>query len=165
MMQTASVAVSIGLTLALIAAWPVANAAGLDECRLEKLDGSGIVDPLKIPGRFLYLDFWASWCGPCRQSFPFMNTLQAQYAARGVTVVAISVDKDPNEASAFLEAHPANFIVVRDVDDRCAKAMRVKGMPSSFVVTTDGRVTYSHVGFRAGDRDDIRQQLELVSAP
>jgi cytochrome c biogenesis protein CcmG/thiol:disulfide interchange protein DsbE len=152
------------LAAALLCAVGTAHAADtLKDCALDKLDGSGKLDLSKQPGKLVYVDFWASWCGPCKQSFPFMNKLKKQFEAKGVTVVAISVDKDPRDAVEFLKDHPADFTVVSDPASKCAKAAAVKGMPTSYIVGKDGTILYTHKGFRPADMEEITKQLQLMS--
>jgi cytochrome c biogenesis protein CcmG, thiol:disulfide interchange protein DsbE len=154
--------------------WPIAaalaltlgsaNAAGvLSACAPEKLDGSGAIDLTKQPGRFVYVDFWASWCGPCKQSFPFMNSLKKQFEAKGVTVVAITVDKQLADATDFLKDHPADFVTVHDNAGKCAKELGVKGMPSSYIIDKNGAILFAHKGFRPADMETITRQLQQLT--
>jgi len=128
-------------------------------CAAAALDGAGNVNLADYRGRVVYLDFWASWCGPCRESFPFMNDLQRDLAARGLQIVAVSVDKTPAEARRFLARYPAQFTVALDAAAACPAAFRIEGMPSSFVIDRSGAVRATHVGFRDSDRAEIKRQL------
>jgi cytochrome c biogenesis protein CcmG/thiol:disulfide interchange protein DsbE len=108
-------------------------------------DGAVALDSLR--GHVVVIDFWASWCGPCRQSFPWLAGLQKRYAERGLEVVAIDLDKDRSLADGFLAEVPAPFHVAFDPSGRTAEAYGVSAMPSSFVVGPGGRILYSHAGF------------------
>ncbi len=132
-------------------------------CVAERLDGTGKLDWSAYAGRHVYLDFWASWCEPCKKSFPFMNDLKKQFEAKGIVVVAISVDKDATEAREFLRANPAAFQVALDSTGQCAKEMQVKGMPSSFILGPKGELIDTHKGFRPSDIASITQALQKLS--
>jgi cytochrome c biogenesis protein CcmG/thiol:disulfide interchange protein DsbE len=93
------------------------------------------------------VDFWASWCVPCRASFPWMSELHRRYAPDGLVIVAVDLDRDRALADRFLELHPAPFTVAFDPAGRTAEAYGVKGMPSSFLVARDGTILHSHAGF------------------
>jgi thiol-disulfide isomerase/thioredoxin len=152
------------LALAMVCALGTSHAAeSLQDCRLDKIDGSGKVDLGQHTGKLVYVDFWASWCGPCKQSFPFMNKLKKQFEAKGVSVVAISVDKDVKDAVEFLKDHPADFTVATDPSSKCAKAAAVKGMPSSYIVTPNGEILYAHKGFRPSDMEEITKKLQSMT--
>lgn len=116
-------------------------------------------------GQTIYLDFWASWCGPCKQSFPWMNTLQARYAAHGLRVVAVNVDKKAEDANAFLRGNPASFDVAFDAVGRTPKSYAILSMPTSVLIGPDGKVLQVHRGFREAERtqreQDIKQALHL----
>lgn len=140
-------------------AWPLANGEPAPACAAAALDGGGSVNLADYRGRVVYLDFWASWCGPCRESFPFMNDLQRDLSTRGLQIVAVSVDKTPAEARRFLARYPAQFTVALDAAGACPAAFRIEGMPSSFVIDRTGAVRAVHVGFRDSDRAEIRRQL------
>lgn len=135
-----------------------AGAVGVGQGAPE-FDLPGATGPVKLSamrGRVVYVDFWASWCGPCKQSFPWMNDMQAKYGAQGLTIVGINVDKKRADADAFLAGTPAKFTVAYDEKGTTPTAYKIKGMPSSYLVDRDGKVVATHVGFR----DDERPMLE-----
>ena len=105
------------------------------------------------------LDFWASWCGPCRQSFPWMNDMQARHGARGLQVVGVNLDAKRADADAFLAAVPAKFPIVFDPQGQTPRRYAVKGMPSSVLIGPDGRVLSQHAGFRDDDRGPLENRL------
>jgi thiol-disulfide isomerase/thioredoxin len=98
-------------------------------------------------GQVVLLDFWASWCGPCRQSFPWMAGMRAKYGERGLVIVAVNLDQDPKSADKFLKAMRADFVHVRDPDGNLAQAFGVRVMPSSILFDQAGRAVYRHEGF------------------
>ncbi|SDI75843.1 Thiol-disulfide isomerase or thioredoxin [Ferrimonas sediminum] len=106
----------------------------------------------------VYVDFWASWCGPCRRSFPFMNQLVQDFGDKGLTVVAINLDVDKQDADRFLTEFPANFAIVYDPDFTLAEAYQVGGMPSSYLIHR-GEIIETHVGFRPKDAEQTRETL------
>lgn len=108
---------------------------------------TGTVSLDSLRGRVVYVDFWASWCDPCRRSFPWLNTLRERYADRGLTIVAINLDKERSAADAFLERFPASFLVAFDPAGKTAEAYRVSAMPSSFLIGPTGTLLSSHAGF------------------
>jgi cytochrome c biogenesis protein CcmG/thiol:disulfide interchange protein DsbE len=114
--------------------------------------------PLRLAdqrGKVVYLDFWASWCGPCKQSFPWMNDMQARYGSKGLQVVAVNLDAKPEDARRFLAENPAAFTVAFDRAGESAKRFAIKGMPSSVLIGTNGRVLSTHAGFRDADREPL----------
>lgn len=113
---------------------------------------SGKVDSASVKGKLVYVDFWASWCVPCKQSFPWMNEMQAKYGDRGLHVLAINVDAKQADADKFLAQVPAKFQVAFDPTGQTPKQFAVKAMPSSYLVDGDGRVVYVHAGFRESDQ-------------
>ena len=91
-----------------------------------------------LKGKLVYVDFWASWCGPCKQSFPWMNEMHRKYSARGLHIVAINLDAKRSDADRFLATSPAEFALAFDSSGDSAKRMAVKGMPTSVLVGSDG---------------------------
>jgi len=102
----------------------------------------------RLRGKVVYVDFWASWCGPCKRSFPWMNALQKKYGAKSFEIVAVNVDRKRQDAERFLAQTPAEFTVVYDAAGTTPAAWGVKGMPSSYLVDAQGRVVAVEQGFR-----------------
>lgn len=111
----------------------------------------GQVDLAALKGRVVYLDFWASWCGPCRKSFPWMSDLQARYASQGLSVIAVNLDQDHAQVAKFLAAYPPGFTVAYDPQGTSAEHYDVQGMPSSYLIDRAGRIRARHIGFREQD--------------
>lgn len=118
-------------------------------------------------GKVVYLDFWASWCGPCAQSFPWLNQLQERYGD-ALTVVGVNVDTDGKLADGFLKKHPAAFAILRDPAGELPELYKIDGMPSSVILDGNGRVLHQHSGFRAEQVAEyeaaIRAALATVEA-
>jgi cytochrome c biogenesis protein CcmG/thiol:disulfide interchange protein DsbE len=122
-------------------------------------------DTIALPGlrgRIVYVDFWASWCAPCRRSFPWMNELQQRYGDRGLTIVAINVDRRRADADQFLQSNTARFAVVYDDRGSTPLAYSVKGMPSSYLIDTRGIVVDVEQGFRDDRKDAIEDQIRSL---
>jgi peroxiredoxin len=117
-----------------------------------------------MKGKVVYVDFWASWCAPCKQSFPWMNDMQAKYGARGLQIVGVTVDKKKEDADKFLASTPAKFLVAYDTTGKVAEAYKPQGMPTSFLIGADGVVRAVHVGFRDGDRAALEREIEAALA-
>jgi thiol-disulfide isomerase/thioredoxin len=123
------------------------------------------LDLEKYAGKVVILDFWASWCVPCRRSFPWMNEMQEKYAQDDLVIVAVNVDSEVENAEAFLAEYPANFEVIYDPNASLAKAYDVQVMPSSFVIGRDGQTIDQHAGFKVKKQNEyedlIRAALDL----
>lgn len=113
-------------------------------------------------GKVVLIDFWASWCTPCRQSFPWLNAMQHKYADRGLVVVGVNVDRDRAEADQFLRDVPADFDIVFDPAGTLAARYEVPGMPSSYVFGRSGELLHRHIGFRDGARADREAEIEAL---
>lgn len=111
-------------------------------------------------GKVIYLDFWASWCDPCKKSFPWMNAMQSKYGPNGFVIIAINLDANNADGNRFLKSMPVNFEVVFDSKGQLARQFQVKGMPSSILINRNGQVVLQHAGFN----DAIANQLELEIA-
>lgn len=110
-------------------------------------------------GKVVYLDFWASWCGPCRKSFGWMNETQAKYAAKGLQIVGVNLDEKSEDAQRFLKDTPAKFAIAFDAGGKYPTAYGLKGMPTSYLIGRDGKVIAEHVGFREADRADLEARI------
>jgi len=117
-----------------------------------------------LRGQVVYVDFWASWCGPCKRSFPWMNELQQKYAGKGLAIVAINVDKKREDARKFLATTPAQFNIVYDPAGITPASYEVKGMPSSYLVDAQGRVVVVEQGFRDERKDAIEDRIRALLA-
>jgi cytochrome c biogenesis protein CcmG/thiol:disulfide interchange protein DsbE len=117
-------------------------------------------------GRVVYLDFWASWCAPCRQSFPWMQTMKNTYEAQGLTILTVNLDADRADADKFLAQFKPTFDVRFDPAGVLAESYRVKGMPSSVLIDRHGLPRLTRVGFRPVDAAVYEAQIrELLEEP
>ena len=110
-------------------------------------------------GKVVVVDFWASWCVPCRRSFPWMNEMVAKYADQGLVVIAVNLDKEPEAADAFLSEVPADFEIRFDPDASLAQEFGVEAMPNSFVFGRDGQLVARHLGFKVRKQDEYEAVL------
>ncbi len=154
-----------GIVAGLVVASPVANAvdvgAKAPPFRLPDAQGAPIaLDALR--GRVVYVDFWASWCAPCRRSFPWMGELQQRYGERGLTVLAINVDRQREAAERFLAAVPAPFTVAFDPQGATPSAYAAKAMPSSYLVDARGNVDLIEVGFREERKAALEERIRAL---
>ena len=111
-------------------------------------------------GRITYVDFWASWCGPCRLSLPALNALNAQFADDPVQFLAISIDVVEEDAWDFLKRYTVDFPVVIDTEGDIARTFAVDGMPSGYLIDGDGHVREIHIGFKKGDELGLAESIK-----
>jgi cytochrome c biogenesis protein CcmG/thiol:disulfide interchange protein DsbE len=125
---------------------------------------ASLLDLTSFRGRVVYLDFWASWCGPCRQSFPWMETLKSAYAAQGLEIVTVNLDTDRADADKFVKQFHPTFEVRFDPMGEIAESYKVEGMPSSVLIDRHGVARFTHVGFRPVDGPIYEAQLRQLLA-
>lgn len=111
-------------------------------------------------GKVLVLDFWASWCTPCRESFPWLNDLQTREASAGLVIVGINEDESMDDAQRFLKKHPVNFAVIYDSAGKIAGNYEMQGLPYAVVIDRKGRVRYHHAGFNVKERAVREQEIQ-----
>jgi cytochrome c biogenesis protein CcmG/thiol:disulfide interchange protein DsbE len=117
-------------------------------------------------GKVVLLDFWASWCSPCLQSFPWMNELQQKHGGEGLVVLAVNLDQDRKLAEAFLGKTPAKFKIEYDPNGAVARQFGVQAMPTSFLIDRTGKVRVRHAGFKDKHRTEREQQIaQLLKEP
>ena len=133
-------------------------------CALTSLTDTQLHELNDIHGKVRYVDFWASWCGPCAQSFPFMNAMAQEFRERGLQIVGINVDEQAEAANTFLQQHPADFLILADATGVCPKSFKVMGMPSSYLIDRHGVIRYVHIGFRPGEAGELRKQVKKLLA-
>lgn len=139
-----------------------AQVAPMTQVSLPNVKG-GAASLADFKGKVVLVDFWASWCGPCRQSFPWMNKLQSQYKSDGLEVIAINLDQEADLATEFLQEVPAQFTVLLDTDAQLPGEYGVMGMPSSYLIDRNGKIRAQHIGFHSdrvnGYEDTIKALL------
>lgn len=123
---------------------------------------SGDVQLSDLHGKVVYLDFWATWCAPCRKSFPWFNEIMSRYKDRGLVIVAVNMDKDRADVEKFLKKYPANFTIAYDPEGDVATKYNVIGMPSSYLIGRDGEIALSHVGFREKDKSPLESAIKSL---
>jgi thiol-disulfide isomerase/thioredoxin len=156
------------LVVLLAIAWPAAVAAKAKpetpvvapSFTLASDAGTVSIDSLR--GRAVLVDFWASWCGPCRKSFPWMKTMNEKYGAKGLTIIAIDVDKDRAAGDKFLSEFPSPFVVAYDPEGKVAEQYNVAAMPSSYVIDRTGKIVYVHHGFETKKAPEMESHIVEV---
>ncbi len=123
---------------------------------------NGMVSLTALKGKVVYVDFWATWCGPCRKSFPWMNEMNDKYKKQGLEIIAISMDSKKEKVAKFLEKVPANFTIAYDPEGEVADAYKVQVMPSSYIIDRNGKLIEKHYGFRTKDKSDLEKALQAA---
>mgnify|MGYP005830844415 CR=1 FL=1 len=113
-------------------------------------------------GKIIYLDFWASWCSPCRRSFPWLNDLTEEYSKDKFVVLSVNVDNEREFAEAFLKETPAKFDIFYDPKGTIARQYKIKGMPSSYIIDREGNILSSHVGFTEKKKHLYKQAFDTL---
>ena len=142
-----SLSIAIAIAIALLCAAAIARAAPPPELA-------------PVEGRVIWVDFWASWCVPCRRSFPWLNSMHRKYGPDGLQIIAVNLDKDRALADGFLAEVPAEFALRFDPKGALAKQFGVQAMPSSYLMDAEGNVLASHAGFRTADAADYEQTIK-----
>ena len=121
--------------------------------------------PDSVKGKVVIVDFWASWCGPCHDSFPVLNELYKKYSDKGLVIIGVNVDEKKSDMQDFLKDTPATFTVVRDGQQSLVNKVDIGVMPSSFVLDRDGKVQYTHSGFHGDQtKKDYISEIEALLA-
>ena len=107
--------------------------------------------PDSLAGKVVLLDFWASWCDSCAESFPVMDSLQQKYGPAGLVIIAVDVDDSKSDMADFLKKHPVSFVTVQDARQYLGDKVNVSGLPTSFLIGRDGKVAFIHHGFNGTD--------------
>lgn len=123
-----------------------------------------LLDLEKYRGKVIYLDFWATWCPPCKKSMPFLNALRNEFLDQGFEIIAINVDEDSEDAWLLLQQFPVDYLIAMDPAGLCPKEYNVKAMPSAYLIDRQGKIRYIHLGFRNSDKNEIRTSvMELLA--
>lgn len=151
----------------------IAGALGLARAEVQVGDQFPVLTALEFgggalpatTGKVVVVDFWASWCAPCKASFPVYARLHADYAARDVVVIAVSVDEKEAPFAAFVKKYAPPFVTVRDKAQQLVAQVKVPAMPTAYVLDRQGRVRFVHRGFHGAESDrELRRQLDTLLA-
>jgi len=129
---------------------------------LERLDGSGSVALADLSGKVVVMNFFASWCLPCRRGVPFLNDVQAHYAAEGLKVVALTMETDEDAVRSFAEANPGRFLIGRDPTGRSAETLEVAAMPTTFLLDRTGRIVARYEGGTETAHAQVRKGVDAL---
>lgn len=116
----------------------------------------------ELRGEVVMINFWASWCGPCRQEMPLLDELYSQYQPLGFTILGVNVEEDSSQARQMLEETPVTFPVVFDNKSAVSKLYKVVAMPSTVLVDRDGNIRYLHQGYKPGYEETYQQQVRAL---
>ena len=115
-------------------------------------------------GKVVMLDFWASWCIPCKKSFPWLNEMQAAKESQGLVIIGINVDEDSADAESFLQKYEAKFKLEFDPEGQYASFYDIPGMPTSLIFDRDGELVHTHAGFKLSNTDDYEAAIDSTLA-
>lgn len=114
-------------------------------------------------GKIVLVDFFASWCGPCKESFPVMQELHKKFAGKDFIIIAINLDQKKADMDDFLKKHPADFAIVRDAANKLVSTVKIPTMPTSFLLGRDGKVVSVHRGFKGDEtRKKYTEEIEAL---
>src|ERR1044071_2307627 len=154
-----------GLALAVVCASALA-ASSQAPAPAFKLSGRGgkTIDLSQFKGQVVMINFWASWCGPCRKEMPLLEDIYKKYKPMGFTMLAVNVEPDTKAADAWLGklAKPVTFPIAYDVDSKVSKLYKVETMPSTVIVDRKGNVRALHRGYKAGDENFYLTQIRTM---
>ena len=132
-------------------------------CDLKEFYNASPVQLNKL-GKVIYLDFWASWCGPCLQSIPFLEQINTELKAKNFEVIAINLDETKEDAEQFLQKHKINFTVAVNPSNECPSACDVLAMPSSYLIDRQGKIRHIQLGFLTEEKTELRAKIEKLLA-
>ncbi len=122
------------------------------------------LDLRSLDGKVILVDFWASWCGPCRREMPFLQKLHERYARDGLVVVGVSIDKSTKKMNKFLRSTPVTFRIVHDPEVEVASKYELETVPSSYLIGRDGRIRSVHEGFEEDDAATLEAHVKRLLA-
>jgi thiol-disulfide isomerase/thioredoxin len=116
----------------------------------------------KLKGQVVMINFWASWCGPCRTEMPLLDQMYKRYSSLGFTLIGVNVEADTKDAEKLLASTPVTFPVVFDRESKVSKMYDVNAMPSSVFIDRKGNVRYLHRGYKNGDESEYLNQIRAL---
>ncbi len=128
---------------------------------LKSLDGTNM-KLSELRGNVVLINFWASWCGPCRQEMPLLNQIHNKYAPLGFTVLGVNVEEQVANARGFIKDYPVDFPILLDSSNQVSKLYKVIAMPTTVVVDRDGNMRFLHQGYQSGDEKEYRKMVKAL---
>lgn len=116
----------------------------------------------ELRGEVVMINFWASWCGPCRQEMPALNELYQRYNPLGFTILGVNVEQDPRKAEALLREIPVDFPILFDTENQVTELYKVVAMPSTVLVDRNGQVRFVHKGYKPGYEEKYQEQVRSL---
>lgn len=113
-------------------------------------------------GNVVLINFWASWCGPCRQEMPLLQDIQKKYSPLGFTVFGVNVDKDSSLANKILKDIPVSFPILYDPQGKVSQLYDIDAMPTTVIVDRDGKMRFLHRGYKSGYEDKYVEEIKQL---
>jgi thiol-disulfide isomerase/thioredoxin len=155
-MSTQAKSLAKGIALAIAFVLPAFAATSSGPAPAFQLSGRGgkAIDLAQFRGQVVMINFWATWCGPCRQEMPLLEQIHKKYKAMGFTMLGVNVEPDSKAADAWLAKNgPVSFPIAYDTESKVSKLYKVGGMPSTVIVDRKGNVRVIHKGYKPGDEN------------
>ena len=134
----------------------------LPEATLVNFHNSETITTEQLKGKVVYLDFWASWCKPCKKSFPFMNQLKQRYPSDKFQIIAINMDESKQDAIRFLDKMPAQFGIFQNPNNTLASELKLPGLPVAYIIDKNGEIVAKHTGFNDSKKKKKLKQLDYL---
>jgi thiol-disulfide isomerase/thioredoxin len=141
---------------------PAGPGEAAPEFTLPELNGGDSVALSEFTGKVVYVDFWASWCGPCRKSLPLYEEMKSGLAADRFRILAINLDEDREDAVRFLEKHPVSYTILLDPGGTSASQWQIRAMPSSFLLDANGTIVKAWAGFEPSHIEEIQNEINVL---
>ena len=153
-----------GIVAALVIALPAvaADPTGPAPQFVLPAKGGSQINLAQYKGQVVMLNFWASWCGPCRQEMPLLESIYKQYKKSGFTLIGVNVEPDSKAADKWLEQTPVTFPVIYDKESTVSKSYDVSGMPSTVIIDRKGNLRYLHHGYKPGDESEYLNSIRSL---
>ena len=157
--RIATIMAAAALTVPALAADP--TGAPAPQFTLTARSGAN-VSLAQYKGQVVMLNFWASWCGPCRQEMPLLESIYKQYHRMGFTLIGVNVEPDSNAANQWLKETPVSFPILYDKESKVSQMYDVAGMPSTVIIDRAGKVRVLHRGYKPGDENGYLDSVRTL---
>lgn len=157
-----AIASSLVLALSTSSAFAVSAGDQAPDFKIPRLEAKGMISLKQYRGKVVYVDFWASWCGPCRQSLPALNDIRQEFRQKGFEVIAINLDEERDDAMEFLKEFPVAYPTARDTSGKVPEAYGLVGMPTAYLIDRKGKIEFVHEGFRKSDIEELKQKINTL---